>query len=101
MAREAAFPWKLLTRKRSKHSRWSFAFVAQGSIEPPRLIVVTLYAEKLKPGLLFWPVGKAITLNRGIRLSRNVMGEMKLRQCGGAAMLGGCGPMRGPSRRAK
>jgi leucyl aminopeptidase len=66
--------------------------VAQGSVEPPRLIVVT-YTPKKAPAAnapVLGLVGKAVTFDTGgisIKPSAN-MEDMKFDMCGGAAMLG-------------
>jgi leucyl aminopeptidase len=65
--------------------------VAQGSAEPPRLIVVTYTPEKTAPGApVLGLVGKAITFDTGgISIKpASSMEEMKFDMCGGAAMLG-------------
>jgi len=65
--------------------------VAQGSAEPPRLIVVTYTSEKAAPGSpVLGLVGKAITFDTGgISIKpANSMEEMKFDMCGGAATLG-------------
>src|SRR5260370_41781406 len=65
--------------------------VAQGSVEPPRLIVVIYTPEKLNPGSpVLGLVGKAITFDTGgISIKpANDMEKMKYDMCGGAAMLG-------------
>jgi leucyl aminopeptidase len=66
--------------------------VAQGSVEPPRLIVVT-YTPKKAPAAnapVLGLVGKAVTFDTGgisIKPAAN-MEDMKFDMCGGAAMLG-------------
>ncbi|HXR10276.1 MAG TPA: leucyl aminopeptidase [Candidatus Acidoferrales bacterium] len=65
--------------------------VAQGSAEPPRLLVLTYTPEKTAPGApVLGLVGKAVTFDTGgisIKPATN-MEEMKFDMCGGAAMLG-------------
>jgi len=65
--------------------------VAQGSIEPPRLLVLTYTPEKVAAGApVLGLVGKAVTFDTGgisIKPANN-MEEMKFDMCGGAAMLG-------------
>ena len=65
--------------------------VAQGSAEPPRMIVITYTPEKVNPGApVLGLVGKAITFDTGgisIKPS-NDMEKMKYDMCGGAAMIG-------------
>jgi leucyl aminopeptidase len=65
--------------------------VAQGSAEPPRMIVITYTPEKLMPGApVLGLVGKAITFDTGgISIKpANDMEKMKYDMCGGAAMIG-------------
>src|SRR6202051_3244642 len=65
--------------------------VAQGSVEPPRMIVITYTPEKLNPGApVLGLVGKAITFDTGgISIKpANDMEKMKYDMCGGAAMIG-------------
>jgi leucyl aminopeptidase len=66
--------------------------VAQGSVEPPRLIVITYTPKKapLENAPVLGLVGKAVTFDTGgisIKPSAN-MEDMKFDMCGGAAMLG-------------
>ena len=65
--------------------------VAQGSAEPPRVIVITYTPEKVNPGSpVLGLVGKAVTFDTGgisIKPS-NDMEKMKYDMCGGAAMIG-------------
>src|SRR4029077_4467963 len=68
----------------------SFLSVAQGSAEPPRLMVVTYTPEKVIPGApVLGLVGKAITFDTGgISIKpANDMEKMKFDMAGGAAML--------------
>jgi leucyl aminopeptidase len=64
--------------------------VAQGSSEPPRLMVLTYTPQSVKPGApILGLVGKAITFDTGgisIKPSQD-MEKMKYDMCGGAAML--------------
>jgi leucyl aminopeptidase len=66
--------------------------VAQGSVEPPRMIVVT-YTPKKAPvpnAPVLGLIGKAVTFDTGgisIKPAAN-MEDMKYDMCGGAAMLG-------------
>ena len=65
--------------------------VAQGSAEPPRMIIMTYTPEKLSPGApVLGLVGKAITFDTGgISIKpANDMEKMKYDMCGGAAMIG-------------
>jgi leucyl aminopeptidase len=65
--------------------------VAQGSAEPPRMMIITYTPEKLAVGPpVLGLVGKAITFDTGgisIKLA-NDMEKMKYDMCGGAAMIG-------------
>jgi leucyl aminopeptidase len=66
--------------------------VAQGSVEPPRLIVIT-YTPKKAPAAnapVLGLIGKAVTFDTGgisIKPANN-MEDMKFDMCGGAAMIG-------------
>src|SRR5580693_3551161 len=65
--------------------------VAQGSVEPPRMIIITYAPEKLNPGApILGLIGKAITFDTGgISIKpANDMEKMKYDMCGGAAMIG-------------
>ena len=92
MAREANLAVEILDEKKIEELKMgALLSVAQGSIEPPRLIVVTYTPEKLKPGApVLGLVGKAITFDTGgISIKpANDMEKMKYDMCGGAAMLG-------------
>ena len=92
MAREAGLSVEILDEKKIEALKMgALLSVAQGSIEPPRLIVVTYTPEKLKPGApVLGLVGKAITFDTGgISIKpANDMEKMKYDMCGGAAMLG-------------
>ena len=65
--------------------------VAQGSAEPPRMIIITYTPEKLDPKApVLGLVGKAITFDTGgisIKPASD-MEKMKYDMCGGAAMIG-------------
>jgi len=65
--------------------------VAQGSAEPPRMMIITYTPEKLAAGApVLGLVGKAITFDTGgisIKPSKD-MEKMKYDMCGGAAMIG-------------
>jgi leucyl aminopeptidase len=68
----------------------AFWSVAQGSAEPPALIVLRYEPEGIKDGPILGLVGKGITFDSGgisIKPSSN-MDEMKTDMAGGAAMLG-------------
>jgi leucyl aminopeptidase len=92
MAREAGLSVDILDEKKIEELKMgALLSVAQGSVEPPRLIVVTYTPEKLKPGApVLGLVGKAITFDTGgISIKpANDMEKMKYDMCGGAAMLG-------------
>jgi leucyl aminopeptidase len=92
MAREAGLSVDILDEKRIEELKMgALLSVAQGSVEPPRLIVVTYTPAKLKPGApVLGLVGKAITFDTGgISIKpANDMEKMKYDMCGGAAMLG-------------
>jgi leucyl aminopeptidase len=92
MAREAGLSVDILDEKKIEELKMgALLSVAQGSVEPPRLIVVTYTPEKLKPEApVLGLVGKAITFDTGgISIKpANDMEKMKYDMCGGAAMLG-------------
>jgi leucyl aminopeptidase len=92
MAREAGLAVEVLDEKKIADLKMgALLSVAQGSAEPPRLIVITYTPEKLAPGApVLGLVGKAITFDTGgisIKPS-NDMEKMKYDMCGGAAMIG-------------
>jgi leucyl aminopeptidase len=92
MARAAGLSIDVLDQKKIEDLKMgALLSVAQGSVEPPRLIVVTYTPEKLNPKApVLGLVGKAITFDTGgisIKPS-NDMEKMKYDMCGGAAMLG-------------
>ena len=92
MAREAGLAVDILDEKKIEELKMgALLSVAQGSAEPPRLMVLTYTPEKLKPGApVLGLVGKAITFDSGgISIKpANDMEKMKYDMCGGAAMLG-------------
>jgi leucyl aminopeptidase len=92
MAQEAGLSVEVLDEKKIEQLKMgALLSVAQGSAEPPRLIVLTYNPEKLKPGApVLGLVGKAITFDTGgISIKpANDMEKMKYDMCGGAAMLG-------------
>ena len=68
----------------------AFLSVAQGSEEPPALIVMTYEPKNAKPGTVLGLVGKGITFDSGgisIKPSDS-MEKMKYDMAGGAAMIG-------------
>jgi leucyl aminopeptidase len=92
MAREAGLGIDILDEKRIEQLKMGALMgVARGSVEPPRVMVLTYTPEKLTPGApVLGLVGKAITFDTGgisIKPS-NDMEKMKFDMAGGAAMLG-------------
>jgi leucyl aminopeptidase len=92
MAREAGLAVEILDEKRIEELKMgALLSVAQGSAEPPRLMVLIYTPEKLRPGApVLGLVGKAITFDTGgisIKPAHD-MEKMKFDMCGGAAMLG-------------
>src|SRR6266702_1069718 len=92
MAREAGLAIDILDEKRIEELKMGALLgVARGSVEPPRVIVLSYTPEKLTPGApVLGLVGKAITFDTGgisIKPS-NDMEKMKFDMSGGAAMLG-------------
>jgi leucyl aminopeptidase len=92
MAREAGLAVEVLDEKKIAELKMgALLSVAQGSIEPPRLIVMTYTPQNPKPGApVLGLVGKAITFDTGgISIKpANDMEKMKYDMCGGAAMIG-------------
>jgi leucyl aminopeptidase len=92
MACEAGLAVNILDEKKIAELKMgALLSVAQGSVEPPRLMVLTYTPEKPKPGApVLGLVGKAITFDTGgisIKPATD-MEKMKYDMCGGAAMLG-------------
>jgi leucyl aminopeptidase len=92
MAREAGLAIEILDEKRIEALKMGALMgVARGSVEPPRMIVITYTPEKSTPGApVLGFVGKAVTFDTGgisIKPS-NDMEKMKFDMAGGAAMLG-------------
>jgi leucyl aminopeptidase len=92
MAREAGLAVDVLDEKKMEELKMgALLSVAQGSVEPPRMIVITYTPEKLdSKAPVLGLVGKAITFDTGgisIKPS-NDMEKMKYDMCGGAAMIG-------------
>ncbi|MBZ5641315.1 MAG: leucyl aminopeptidase [Acidobacteriia bacterium] len=92
MAREAGLSVDVLDEKRIAELKMgALLSVAQGSAEPPRMIVITYTPENLNPNApVLGLVGKAITFDTGgisIKPS-NDMEKMKYDMCGGAAVIG-------------
>ncbi len=92
MAREMGLAVEILDeRKIAELKMGALLSVAQGSAEPPRLIVITYTPQELRPGApVVGLVGKAITFDTGgisIKPAEG-MEKMKYDMAGGAAMLG-------------
>jgi leucyl aminopeptidase len=92
MAREAGLSVEVLDEgKIAELKMGALLSVAQGSAEPPRMIIMTYTPATLKEGApVLGLVGKAITFDTGgisIKPS-NDMEKMKYDMCGGAAMIG-------------
>ena len=92
MARESALGVEILDEhKIASLKMGALLSVAQGSIEPPRVIVVTYTPSSAKPGSpVIGFVGKAVTFDTGgisIKPSEG-MEKMKYDMAGGATMLG-------------
>jgi leucyl aminopeptidase len=92
MAREAGLAVEVFDEKKIADLKMgALLSVAQGSAEPPRMIVITYTPEKLLAGApVLGLVGKAITFDTGgISIKpANDMEKMKYDMCGGAAMIG-------------
>ena len=92
MAHEAGLAVEILDEKKMEELKMgALLSVAQGSAEPPRMIIMTYTPEKLLPGApVLGLVGKAITFDTGgISIKpANDMEKMKYDMCGGAAMIG-------------
>ena len=92
MAREAGLAVDILDdRKITELKMGALLSVAQGSIEPPRVIVVTYTPANTKPGSpVIGLVGKAVTFDTGgISIKpADGMEKMKYDMAGGATMLG-------------
>jgi leucyl aminopeptidase len=91
MAEEVGLGWDVSSTERLKELKMgAFLSVAQGSEEPPALIVLRYEPEGLKDGAVLGLVGKGITFDTGgisIKPADN-MEKMKYDMAGGAAMLG-------------
>ncbi len=92
MAREAGLAVEVLDEgKIAELKMGALLSVAQGSAEPPRMIIITYTPEKSAAGApVLGLVGKAITFDTGgISIKpANDMEKMKYDMCGGAAMIG-------------
>jgi leucyl aminopeptidase len=92
MAKEAGLAVEILDEKKIKSLKMgALLSVAQGSIEPPRMMVITYTPENPKPGApVIGLVGKAVTFDTGgisIKPAEG-MEKMKYDMAGGATMLG-------------
>ncbi len=92
MAREEGLACEVLDEKRIAELKMgALLSVAQGSVEPPRLIAITYTPANAAPGApVLGLVGKAVTFDTGgisIKPAAD-MDKMKFDMCGGAAMIG-------------
>ena len=92
MAKEAGLAVEILDEKKIADLKMgALLSVAQGSVEPPRVIVLTYTPANLKPGgPIVGLVGKAVTFDTGgisIKPSEG-MEKMKYDMAGGATMIG-------------
>jgi leucyl aminopeptidase len=92
MAREEGLACEILDEKRiSELKMGALLSVAQGSVEPPRLIAITYTPANAAPDApVLGLVGKAVTFDTGgisIKPATD-MDKMKFDMCGGAAMIG-------------
>jgi leucyl aminopeptidase len=92
MAKEAGLAVEILDEKKITELKMgALLSVAQGSIEPPRMIVLTYTPANARPGApVVGLVGKAVTFDTGgisIKPSEG-MEKMKYDMAGGATMLG-------------
>jgi leucyl aminopeptidase len=92
MAREAGLAVDILDDKKIADLKMgALLSVAQGSIEPPRVIVITYTPTNLKPGApVIGLIGKAVTFDTGgISIKpADGMEKMKYDMAGGATMIG-------------
>jgi leucyl aminopeptidase len=92
MAKEAGLAVEILDEKKIADLKMgALLSVAQGSVEPPRVIVVTYTPADVKPGApVIGLVGKAVTFDTGgISIKpADGMEKMKYDMAGGATMLG-------------
>jgi leucyl aminopeptidase len=92
MAREMGLACEILDEKRIAELKMgALLSVAQGSVEPPRVIAITYTPANPAPnGPVLGFVGKAVTFDTGgisIKPAAD-MDKMKFDMCGGAAMIG-------------
>jgi leucyl aminopeptidase len=92
MAKQAGLAVDILDEKKIAELKMgALLSVAQGSVEPPRMIVVTYTPANVKPGApVIGLVGKAVTFDTGgISIKpADGMEKMKYDMAGGATMLG-------------
>ncbi|HTC63571.1 MAG TPA: leucyl aminopeptidase [Candidatus Saccharimonadales bacterium] len=92
MAREAGLSVEVFDENKIAELKMgALLSVAQGSAEPPRMIIMTYIPATVKEGApVLGLVGKAITFDTGgISIKpANDMEKMKYDMCGGAAMIG-------------
>src|SRR5579863_1889530 len=92
MAKEAGLAVEILDEKKIAELKMgALLSVAQGSVEPPRMIVVTYTPPSVKPGApVIGLVGKAVTFDTGgISIKpADGMEKMKYDMAGGATMIG-------------
>ncbi|HTT33433.1 MAG TPA: leucyl aminopeptidase [Methylomirabilota bacterium] len=92
MAKSAGLYVEILDEKKiSELKMGALLSVAQGSVEPPRMIVITYNPPSAKPGVpVIGLIGKAVTFDTGgisIKPSEG-MEKMKYDMAGGATMIG-------------
>src|SRR3989442_641064 len=91
IARLAFLPWEADSNSASAQAITESLLVAQGSAEPPRVIVVTYTPPEVRPGApVIGLVGKGVTFDTGgisIKPAEG-MEKMKYDMAGGATMLG-------------
>jgi leucyl aminopeptidase len=91
MAQEVGLGWEVYSTEKLRELKMgAFWSVAQGSPEPPALIVLRYEPEEVREGPVLGLVGKGITFDTGgisIKLADN-MEKMKYDMAGGAAMIG-------------
>jgi len=92
MAKEAGLAVEILDEKRIADLKMgALLSVAQGSVEPPRMIIITYTPANAKPGSpVIGLVGKAVTFDTGgISIKpADGMEKMKYDMAGGATMIG-------------
>ena len=92
MAKQAGLAVEILDEKRIAELKMgALLSVAQGSVEPPRMIIITYTPSNAKPGApVIGLVGKAVTFDTGgISIKpADGMEKMKYDMAGGATMIG-------------